>query len=90
MALRFNKSELAFESPRLWQWEDCLKVLYIAALAYAFLLSLCSGHSSNHSGRGSCPIGVTEQESGAGHAPLRFTDSAWLSAACGSLIPRLC
>jgi len=40
MALRFNKSELAFESPRLWQWDDRCKFLLIAALAYAFLLSL--------------------------------------------------
>ena len=37
MALRFNKSELAFESPRLWKWEDRCKFLLIAALAYAFL-----------------------------------------------------
>jgi hypothetical protein len=40
MALRFNKSELAFESPRLLKWEARLKLLAIAGLAYAFLLSL--------------------------------------------------
>jgi hypothetical protein len=40
MALRFTKSEMAFESPRLFQWEARLKFLLIAALAYAFLLSL--------------------------------------------------
>ena len=40
MALRFNKSELAFESPRLSQWDNRCKFLLIAALAYAFLLSL--------------------------------------------------
>jgi len=42
MSLRFTKSEMAFESPRLLQWEARLKFLLIAALAYAFLLSLLS------------------------------------------------
>ena len=40
MSLRFTKSELAFESPRLLKWESRLKFLLIASLAYAFLLSL--------------------------------------------------
>jgi hypothetical protein len=40
MSLRFTKSELAFESPRLLKWEARLKFLLIASLAYAFLLSL--------------------------------------------------
>jgi Transposase DDE domain len=40
MSLRFTKSELAFESPRLQSWEARLKFLLIACLAYAFLLSL--------------------------------------------------
>lgn len=40
MSLRFTKSELAFESPRLLHWEPRLKFLLIASLAYAFLLSL--------------------------------------------------
>ncbi len=40
MSLRFTKSELAFESPRLHSWEARLKFLLIAALAFAFLLSL--------------------------------------------------
>lgn len=40
MALRFNKSELAFESPRLLKWHSRLKLLSIAGLAYSFLLSL--------------------------------------------------
>lgn len=40
MSLRFTKSELAFESPRLLHWEARLKFLLIASLAYAFLLSL--------------------------------------------------
>jgi hypothetical protein len=39
-SLRFTKSELAFESPRLQAWEARLKFLLIASLAYAFLLSL--------------------------------------------------
>ena len=40
MSLRFTKSELAFESPRLHSWEPRLKFLLIASLAFAFLLSL--------------------------------------------------
>jgi hypothetical protein len=40
MSLRFTKCEMAFESPRLQAWEARLKFLLIAALAYAFLLSL--------------------------------------------------
>ena len=42
MSLRFTKSELAFESPRLRDWEARRKFLLIASLAYAFLLSLLS------------------------------------------------
>jgi len=40
MAIRFNKCELAFESPRVFQWQSRHKLLLIAALAYTFLLSL--------------------------------------------------
>jgi hypothetical protein len=40
MSFRFTKSELAFESPRLLQWEHRKKLLLIASLAYAFLLSI--------------------------------------------------
>jgi len=40
MSLRFTKAELAFESPRLAAWEVRQKFCLIAALAYAFLLSL--------------------------------------------------
>jgi hypothetical protein len=40
MAIRYNKSEFAFESPRLFQWHSRHKLLLIAGLAYAFLLSL--------------------------------------------------
>jgi hypothetical protein len=39
MSLRFTKTELAFESPRLQSWEARLKFLLIATLAFAFLLS---------------------------------------------------
>lgn len=39
-AFRFFKSELALESPRLWSWNNRLKLFAIVALAYAFLLSL--------------------------------------------------
>jgi hypothetical protein len=40
MSLRFDKSELAFECPRLFKRENREKLLGITALAYAFLLSL--------------------------------------------------
>ena len=37
---RYGKSELAMESPRVWEWEVRLKLLLLATLAYAFLLHL--------------------------------------------------
>lgn len=40
MAIRYNKCELAFESPRLFHWHARHKLSLIASLAYAFLLSL--------------------------------------------------
>jgi hypothetical protein len=40
MSLRFDKCELAFESPRLRHWETQMRLLLIATLAHAFLLSL--------------------------------------------------
>jgi hypothetical protein len=40
MAIRYNKSELAFESPRLFHWSSRHKLLLITALAYVFLLAL--------------------------------------------------
>jgi hypothetical protein len=40
MSFRYGKSELAMESPRLWKWENRLKLLMMATLVYAFLLSL--------------------------------------------------
>ena len=39
MAYRYAKSELALESPRLWFWHNRLKLLLMATLVYAFLLS---------------------------------------------------
>jgi hypothetical protein len=40
MAYRFGKSELAMASPRLWFWDNREKLLLMASLAYAFLLTL--------------------------------------------------
>jgi hypothetical protein len=37
---RFAKTELAIQSPRLWSWENRLKLMMMVALVYAFLLSL--------------------------------------------------
>jgi hypothetical protein len=39
-AWRYSKSELAMESPRVWTWERREKLLLMATLVYAFLLSL--------------------------------------------------
>ena len=44
MSIRYTKSELAFESPRLLGWQQREKLMLVAALCYAFLLSLlCLG-----------------------------------------------
>lgn len=40
VSIRYSKSELAFESPRLLAWERRAKLLAIAALVQAFLFSL--------------------------------------------------
>jgi hypothetical protein len=40
MSFRYQKSELAMESPRLWKWDNRLKLLLMVSLVYAFLLSL--------------------------------------------------
>jgi hypothetical protein len=40
MSIRYSKSELAFESPRLFAWDRRAKLLAIAALVQAFLFSL--------------------------------------------------
>jgi hypothetical protein len=39
---RYGKCELAMESPRLWDWENRLKLLGVVTLVYAFLLYLLS------------------------------------------------
>ena len=36
---RYDKSELAFQSPRLWHWAQREKLLLMARLSYAFLLT---------------------------------------------------
>jgi len=40
LSIRYSKSELAFESPRLLTWEQRAKLLALAALVQAFLFSL--------------------------------------------------
>ena len=46
VGFRAAKSELAFESPRLWRWDNRLKLLLIASLALAFLFSLLDALST--------------------------------------------
>ncbi len=40
MTYRYAKTELALESPRLWSWQNRIKLMMMVALVYAFLLSL--------------------------------------------------
>ena len=40
LSFRYEKCELGLESPRLWIWENTLKLLGIVTLVYAFLLHL--------------------------------------------------
>jgi len=40
MTWRFSKSEVACESPRLWEWEPRLKLLLMVSRVYCFLLTL--------------------------------------------------
>jgi Transposase DDE domain len=40
LTFRYEKSELAVQSVRLWEWENREKLLLMVTLAYAFLLSL--------------------------------------------------
>jgi hypothetical protein len=39
-AFRYGKCELGMESPRLWDWENRLKLLSLVTIVYTFLLSL--------------------------------------------------
>lgn len=43
---RFNKSELALESPRLWFWDNRLKLMAIVSLVYDFLLQMVRNWNS--------------------------------------------
>jgi hypothetical protein len=45
LSIRFDKCELAFESPRLRLWETQRRLLLITTLVFAFLLSLLNSHS---------------------------------------------
>jgi hypothetical protein len=47
MCYRACKTDLAMESPRLWSWENRLKLLLMVSLVYAFLLSLLSKESDS-------------------------------------------
>jgi hypothetical protein len=39
-AFRYGKCELGMESPRLWDWENRLKLLSLVTIVYTFLLAL--------------------------------------------------
>ena len=57
-SFRYGKCELAMESPRLWAFENRLKLLSIVTLVYAFLLHLLEPLY-----RELCPIGLASQMS---------------------------
>ncbi len=44
MCFRTCKSHLGLESPRLWSWENRLKLLLMASLVHALLLSPAHSH----------------------------------------------
>ena len=44
LCYRACKTDLAMESPRLWFWENRLKLLFMVSLLYSFLLSLLDPH----------------------------------------------
>ena len=47
MCYRACKTDLAMESPRLWSWENRLKLLLMVSLVYAFLLSMLAEESGS-------------------------------------------
>ena len=47
MCYRACKTDLAIESPRLWSWENRLKLLLMVSLVYAFLLSWIKEESAS-------------------------------------------
>lgn len=47
MSFRFQKSELALESPRIYAWRHRIKLLLLVSLTYGFLLSLLSPTLAN-------------------------------------------
>ncbi len=69
MCYRACKTDLAMESPRLWFWENRLKLLLMVSLVYAFLLSLLAPGLDPWS-KTSSGTGAIERESGT--AKLRY------------------
>ena len=72
MTFRFTKTELALESPRLWFWHNRLKLLFMATLVYAFLLSLLNPLAAIPLPSSSA-LGAIEPESGTERPRYRFT-----------------
>jgi len=88
MSFRYGKSELAMESPRLWRWENRLKLLMMATVVYAFLLSLLDpSHQAVRQWllRWWCHrSGATAMERGTEKPQFLFTVCVQLLAVCGS------
>jgi hypothetical protein len=71
MSWRYGKSELAMESPRLWDWERRQMLLLLATPTPS--CSPCSPRTGHPCGTGSCAIGATARESEAEQPRLRST-----------------
>ena len=87
MSFRYGKSELAMESPRLWRWENRLKLLMMVTFVYAFLLSLLDpSHQLLRQWllRWWChQLRITAMERGTEKPQFLFTVCVQLSAVCG-------
>ena len=73
MCCRACKSDLAMESPRLWFWENRLKLLLMVTLVYAFLLSLLQPSLGPWS-KDCSGTGAIERESGTAKPRYRSPD----------------
>ena len=83
LAWRYGKSELALESPRVWQLGAAAKNSCSSPLSPTPSCCPCSATSRRPSGNGCCAIGVTARGSGAEKPQLRSTACARRSAVSG-------
>ena len=63
LSWKYEKSELAFQSPRVYAGQAREKLLLLATLAYAFLTLLCWRSAMNCCGSGCCATLLTARAS---------------------------